>query len=62
MGGTILYNNRVVATQLTAELTRKLIFSDPYHIRVSKVSFKISSLKLIANYFLELCGDSSSTV
>ncbi|CAB3371779.1 Hypothetical predicted protein [Cloeon dipterum] len=35
IGGTILYNNRVVSTQLPAELTRKLIFSDPYHIRNS---------------------------
>ncbi|XP_059481269.1 uncharacterized protein LOC132200089 [Neocloeon triangulifer] len=35
IGGTILYKNRVVSTLLTAELTRKLIFSDPYHIRNS---------------------------
>ncbi|CAG2059479.1 unnamed protein product, partial [Timema podura] len=33
LGGTLLYGNRVVATQLSSTLTKKLVSSDPHHIK-----------------------------
>ncbi|KAK0079256.1 hypothetical protein PV325_001479 [Microctonus aethiopoides] len=32
-GGAMFYNNKVVATQLSAELTKQLVITDPYRIR-----------------------------
>lgn len=34
LGGALFYNNKVVATQLNAELTKQLIITDPYRIKV----------------------------
>ncbi|KAK5640452.1 hypothetical protein RI129_011263 [Pyrocoelia pectoralis] len=33
LGGTILYHNKVVATQLSSDLTKKLVLTDPYRIK-----------------------------
>lgn len=33
LGGTLLYHNKVVATQLSPDLTKKLVLSDPYRIK-----------------------------
>lgn len=33
LGGTILYHNKVVASQLTPDLTKKLILTDPHRIK-----------------------------
>lgn len=33
LGGTILYHNKVVATQLSPDLTKKFILTDPYRIK-----------------------------
>ncbi|XP_008559281.1 BLOC-3 complex member HPS4 isoform X1 [Microplitis demolitor] len=32
-GGAIFYNNKVVATQLSADLTKQLVITDPYRIK-----------------------------
>uniref|UniRef100_A0A0V0G5T8 CCZ1/INTU/HSP4 first Longin domain-containing protein n=1 Tax=Triatoma dimidiata TaxID=72491 RepID=A0A0V0G5T8_TRIDM len=34
LGGTILYQNKVVATQLSCDLTKQLVVSDPYRIKL----------------------------
>ncbi|XP_015598222.1 uncharacterized protein LOC107269173 isoform X2 [Cephus cinctus] len=33
MAGALFYNNKVVATQLSAELTKQLVITDPYRIK-----------------------------
>ncbi|XP_078045758.1 Hermansky-Pudlak syndrome 4 protein isoform X2 [Augochlora pura] len=33
MGGAIFYNNKVVATQLSADLTKQIVITDPYRIK-----------------------------
>ncbi|KAG7208950.1 hypothetical protein KM043_015124 [Ampulex compressa] len=33
MGGAIFYNNKVVATQLSADLTKQIVIIDPYRIK-----------------------------
>ncbi|CAL7946871.1 unnamed protein product [Xylocopa violacea] len=33
MGGALFYNNKVVATQLSAELTKQIVITDPYRIK-----------------------------
>ncbi|XP_037917934.1 uncharacterized protein LOC119655874 isoform X3 [Hermetia illucens] len=33
LGGTILYHNKVVATQLSPEITKNLVLTDPYRIK-----------------------------
>ncbi|XP_015431517.1 PREDICTED: uncharacterized protein LOC107187850 [Dufourea novaeangliae] len=33
MGGALFYNNKVVATQLGADLTKQIVITDPYRIR-----------------------------
>ncbi|KAJ3664390.1 hypothetical protein Zmor_008565 [Zophobas morio] len=33
MGGTLLYHNKVVATQLSADITKRIILTDPYRIK-----------------------------
>ncbi|XP_012257296.2 uncharacterized protein LOC105686759 isoform X2 [Athalia rosae] len=33
LGGALFYNNKVVATQLNAELTKQIIITDPYRIK-----------------------------
>ncbi|CAG5087282.1 Similar to HPS4: Hermansky-Pudlak syndrome 4 protein (Homo sapiens), partial [Cotesia congregata] len=33
LGGAMFYNNKVVATQLSAELTKQLVITDPYRIK-----------------------------
>ncbi|KAF5286693.1 hypothetical protein FQA39_LY16176 [Lamprigera yunnana] len=33
LGGTILYHNKVVATQFSSDLTKKLVLTDPYRIK-----------------------------
>ncbi|KAK9503665.1 hypothetical protein O3M35_010179 [Rhynocoris fuscipes] len=34
LGGTLLYQNKVVATQLISELTKQLVVTDPYRIKL----------------------------
>ncbi|XP_012275273.1 uncharacterized protein LOC105696959 isoform X2 [Orussus abietinus] len=34
MAGAMFYNNKVVATQLSADLTKQLVIADPYRIKV----------------------------
>lgn len=33
LGGTVLYQNKVVATQLSSDLTKRLVSADPYRIK-----------------------------
>lgn len=33
MGGALFYNNKVVATQLSADLTKQIVITDPYRIK-----------------------------
>ncbi|XP_043787655.1 uncharacterized protein LOC122712241 isoform X2 [Apis laboriosa] len=33
IGGALFYNNKVVATQLSAELTKQIVITDPYRIK-----------------------------
>ncbi|KAJ8926607.1 hypothetical protein NQ314_021016 [Rhamnusium bicolor] len=45
LGGSILYHNKVVATQLSSELTKRLVLTDPYRIKcpaeVADVAFDL---------------------
>ncbi|KAF5278861.1 hypothetical protein FQR65_LT03550 [Abscondita terminalis] len=42
LGGTILYHNKVVATQLGTDLTKKLVLTDPYRIKSPAEMFTTS--------------------
>lgn len=42
LGGTILYHNKVVATQLGSDLTKKLVLTDPYRIKSPAEMFGIN--------------------
>ncbi|XP_044269482.1 uncharacterized protein LOC123014426 isoform X2 [Tribolium madens] len=33
MGGTLLYHNKVVATQLSSDITKRIVLTDPYRIK-----------------------------
>ncbi|XP_066595114.1 uncharacterized protein HPS4, partial [Prorops nasuta] len=33
MGGALFYNNKVIATQLSSELTKQIVITDPYRIK-----------------------------
>uniref|UniRef100_A0A1Y1K6Y7 CCZ1/INTU/HSP4 first Longin domain-containing protein n=2 Tax=Photinus pyralis TaxID=7054 RepID=A0A1Y1K6Y7_PHOPY len=42
LGGTILYHNKVVATQLSSDLTKKLVLTDPYRIKSPAEMFDLN--------------------
>lgn len=42
LGGTILYQNKVIASQLSAEITKQLVLSDPYRIKSPGTNTEIS--------------------
>ncbi|RZC43137.1 uncharacterized protein BDFB_002659 [Asbolus verrucosus] len=45
MGGTLLYHNKVVATQLSSDITKRIVLTDPYRIKcpaeVPTVNFEL---------------------
>nr|CAH7734760.1 unnamed protein product [Callosobruchus chinensis] len=55
LGGSMLYHNKVVATQLSADLTKRIILTDPFRIKcpseVMEVSFELPiSVQLLQVY------------
>lgn len=42
LGGTVLYQNKVIASQLSADITKQLVLSDPYRIKSPGTNIEIS--------------------
>ncbi|CAH2005175.1 unnamed protein product [Acanthoscelides obtectus] len=42
LGGSMLYHNKVVATQLSADLTKRIILTDPYRIKCPSDAMEVS--------------------